>query len=358
LGLFRRFSTQRAGGTRSAPSTLWRRAVLATLDDDLERSESLLAAIAERDSGEFDAYLAIAKIHRKRGDIGRAISIHQTLVLRPDLHARHRMQAIAELGTDYRLGGFERRAIASYEEVLDHDRHHRDSLAALAELYAGDGRFAGALTMLRRRMRVEGRRDDAEEAALWLRWARAERADGRTDAARKRVRRALRRDPRNAAAQLLLGDLEAERGRYARALGPWNAALELDRSQATEIYSRLAAAHAELKSGADFEAALGKRIEDDPDDIPARVAIAKQLDASGKPDEAVSAIRRALDRSPRDLAAHVTLGRLLLARGQTMDSHKGYGELIEALESRSPESVRGALGRVVDGPEKNREKTS
>ena len=65
-----------------------------------------------------EAHLALGRLYRMRGEVGRAIRVHQNLLLRSDLAREHMQTALEDLAEDFRQGGFLQRAIASYEEVL------------------------------------------------------------------------------------------------------------------------------------------------------------------------------------------------------------------------------------------------
>ena len=112
-----------------------RQALLALLDRDFDAAEALIARALRSDSDDVEAYIALARLYRSRGEVGRALRIHQNLLLRTDLDARTRTEALAQLGSDFQQGGFLRRAIASFEEVLSRDRRHTGALRALGRLF-------------------------------------------------------------------------------------------------------------------------------------------------------------------------------------------------------------------------------
>jgi lipopolysaccharide biosynthesis regulator YciM len=307
--------------------------LLAAIEGDGQRVEQVLAQIVRANSNDIDAYLALARLYRERSEVGRAISIHQTLVLRSDLESEQRIFALGELAADFHAGGFHRRAIASYEEVLEHDRRSSRALGALVELLTETGEHARALVMLRRRARVEGRRDDRGEAALLVAMGVAKKNEGRSDMARKAAKRALRRDRECAAAYLLLGDLEAERGRNAKALVAWSKLAELDDAPAEEVYPRLEGAFASLGRSAEFEALLRARLAAIPSDCAARMALARHLAERGDADDGIAELRRVLDFEPSHAGAHLALGKLLLSLHREVDALKEYASLLTRLES-------------------------
>ncbi len=316
-----------------------RRALVAVLDRDLERAEGLLAGVVQQDSGELDVYLALARLFRERGEVGRAIHVHQNLLLRRDVGEAARFAALVGLADDFRAGGFLRRAISGYEEVLRERPDHPRALRALVRLLAGAHEPRRAIPLARRLARVEGREPGTAEAPLWAELAELERAQGRGDAARKALRRALRRDADCTRAWLALGEVESELGRPRKALAAWRRAVSLDRRAGPRAYPRLAATAAALGRSGDHEAWLRGLTDEQPDDLEARLALAQVLAARGAADEAEAALRAALERDPDALAPHLALGRLLLAEGRTEAAAKAHEELLGVLERRADAGI-------------------
>ena len=310
-------------------------ALLAVLARDLERAEAMLAETVRRDARAVLPYLALGRLYRVRGEIGRAIRIDQNLLLRSDLSREETLLALEDLAEDFRQGGFLQRAIASYEELLARDVRHRGALRALVSLLASVRDFPRAIDMARRlvRLRRPGDPDDGPgEVDLLVQSARAAQAEGRHSDARREVRRALRRDPRSIAAWILQGELEAERGRAQAALTAWAKVPALDRSRGPLVYARLEATYAALDRAREFETYLEELLRERPDDPHARFALARALAARGEIEEAVAGMRRLLERDPDDLAVRGALGRLFLAEQREGDAMKEYAELLDVLE--------------------------
>lgn len=326
------------GGTAREPrdaDAAFREALLAVLARDFERAEQCLARAASLDSSSVMPFIAIGRLFRARGEVGRAIQTHHNLLVRADLTPRERVDALAELAADFRQGGFLRRAVAGYEEVVAHDRSHREALGALTRLYADLRDFDRALEVARRHARLEGSDDRAVEVGLLVEQAEAARTEGRDRDARKALRKALRIDPGSARAWLALGEVEAEGGDNKKALEAWRRVPACDPRAAVLVYPRLASAYAALDRARDFEAFLAAFLERHPDDVPARLALARALAARGETGDALAEARRVLERNPDALEAHGVLGRVLLETEQPDEVAKGYAELLAALERRS-----------------------
>jgi len=302
------------------------------LDHDLDAAESILAGAVQSDSREVDGYLALASLYRQRGEIGRAIHLHQNLLLRRGLDADVRFHALVGLADDFREGGFLRRAIAAYEEVLAHQPRHARALRALVRLLVDAREPRRAIPLARRLARIEGQQASQLEATLWVDLAESERAEGRTQVARKALRRALRADPQSVRAWIALGLAEAELGNAKRALTAWRRVPEIDRRAGPNVYPRLAATFAALGRAREHEDFLHELLAGDAEDADARLALARALAARGATEDALAEVRRVLDREPEHLEAHAAQGRILLAEGREAEVAKAHEALLDVLD--------------------------
>jgi lipopolysaccharide biosynthesis regulator YciM len=258
--------------------------------------------------------------------------VHQNLLLRADLGQDARIESLAGLADDFREGGFARRAIAAYEEVLAHDSGHVAALRGLLGLLLGLGESERALSIHRRLARLEAPADPDAEVALLTRIAQALHEKGDTNGARKSLRRALRKNARFAPARMLLGELEAERGKNKAALAAWRQVALQGGAGAAGVYPRLASAFATQGKSEKYEGFLRDRVAERPDDCELRIALVRALAQRGAVDSAISEIRLLLETNPWDLNARIVLGELLLANGREGEAAKAYGELLEVLE--------------------------
>jgi lipopolysaccharide biosynthesis regulator YciM len=317
-----------------------RAALLAVLDRDYDEAEKMLLAAVRLDSKAVEPYLALARLLRTRGKIGRAIRIHQTLLLRLDPSSKYGCEALAGLAADFRQGGLLRRAIACYEELLSRDPKHLDALRTLLRLHGEVRNFERAIQVAKRLARLEGGDGARAEAELRVQMAETARAEGRSDDARRAVKQALRRDKQNVRAWIVLGDLEAERDRAKAALAAWAEVPAIDRRSGPQVYPQLEATYAALGRPREFEGLLRELLEEHPEDSGARLALARTLAARGDTDDAVAELRRILEGEPDDVEVRSTLGRLLLSEHRDSDATQEYAELLQVLERRG----LGAIG--------------
>jgi lipopolysaccharide biosynthesis regulator YciM len=159
-----------------------------------------------------------------------------------------------------------------------------------------------------------------------------EREEGRANSARKAAKTALRRNRQSAAANVLLGQLEADRGRDKSALAAWTLVPALDRARAVEVYPLIEAAYAATNRARDYEGFLRVLIENQPGDDGAALALAGYLSSRGDSDLALIELKRLLDRSPKNMSARAVLGRCLLAAGREDEVLSEYVSLLDLLE--------------------------
>lgn len=310
-----------------------RRALIAVLDGDLDAAEDWLGRVARRDSDAAGTFLALARLYRRRGELARALHLHQSLLLRKDLSREERRAAQRGLAEDYRVGGFLQRAEAAYQELLTEAPKDRIALRGMIQVLDQSGKPQSALPLSLRLARLEGESIDGLAADRWVSVARAEQRGGRVREARKAIQRALRRERDHAEAWQVLGGIEAELGRTRRALGAWRRAADLDAAVGEIVYPKLAATFAALGRAREFETFLERQIEAHPTRGGARIALARALGARGEVARGLDALAPLLHQKPSDLAAHVARGRLLLQAGDAGEFEKEYEALLEIVEA-------------------------
>lgn len=321
----------------------FRVALGALLEDDADRAEQALAAVVQEDSTQIEVYLALGQLYRRRGEVGRAIRIHQNLLLRNDLAPGHRERALRGLARDFRKGGFLQRAISAFEELRDRRPRDPEALAALARLRADVRDFDAAFAAHHRLVRATRQDGSAQEARLWFEQSEALASEGKSDAARRALGKCLRCDPGMGGAWFRLGELEAERGKHKKALAAWKKALAADRRAAARIYPRLESAWAALGRAREFEAELRAELAQRPDDADARIALARTLAARGEGEQALAELEALFERAPDRLDAHAARARILLGEGRDAEASKALAELLDVLERQGALVAREEL---------------
>ena len=309
-----------------------RRSLQAAIARDWDTAETWLERIVEADTDDLDAYHALARLYREQGAIGRAIRMHQNLLLRSGLDKTQRRATTLELARDFDAGGFAERAAAGYEEVLAEEPRHAEALTRLVALCDASNEWDRGLALVKRLRRIDRGRADEAECRMLLGQARAMIDAGEADAARTVLKRCLRRGGDRAEAHRLLGDLEAERGRDARAIQSWTRAVEADRALGPALFPKIEAGYAARGKPGDFAKWLERLAADLPEDPAVPLALARTLASRGEQAGATRLLASAVEAWPSSMALRVELGRRLLDAGSDGEALKAYRSLLEALD--------------------------
>ncbi|MBF0162052.1 MAG: tetratricopeptide repeat protein [Magnetococcales bacterium] len=215
------------GLVRHEEAAFYFRGISFLLSDEPDKAIEAFTQAVRINSETVEIYLSLGNLFRARGEVGRAIRIHQNIIARPDLSDANRTAALYALAEDYRQGGFLDRAVDSYRRVLGVDAHHRRALVGLQALHESEGRWDLALEVLRTLQRVSGQADPRREAHLLLRAGLEQQRDATKEEAPSPTPGVVDPAPFLAAIKVypgcveayrLLGEAEIEQGKYAAAI--------------------------------------------------------------------------------------------------------------------------------------------
>src|SRR3954463_1442439 len=77
-----------------------------------------LAKAASLDGDALEVHMILGNLYREKGQVGKAITVHQGLLQRPTLTKIEHAYVRLCLGLDYKRGGFVDRALEAFNEVL------------------------------------------------------------------------------------------------------------------------------------------------------------------------------------------------------------------------------------------------
>jgi lipopolysaccharide assembly protein B len=93
------------------------------LNEQPDKAIEVFIKMLEVDSETVETHLALGNLFRRRGEVDRAIRIHQNLIARPTLSRDERSVAMLELGMDYMSSGLFDRAENLFREVVESGSH-------------------------------------------------------------------------------------------------------------------------------------------------------------------------------------------------------------------------------------------
>jgi lipopolysaccharide biosynthesis regulator YciM len=286
---------------------------LVTNQPDLAIEELSKAATVDSDALEID--MILGNLYREKGQVGRAIQVHQGLLQRPKLKRLEHAYSLLCLGLDYKSGGFVDRAVEAFNEVLRLDSENEYALINLEKLHEEQHQWREAYEIRRRLARIGGRTTEARDNETLafleneLGLEALKQQDYKTAAARFGA--AIELGSGTVPAYLHLGDVHLHEGRPAEAAATWERGVAVAPERAYLAFERLEAVYATLGTPDRFPALCRRLIDAAPQDWRGRVALACHLTARRKPNEALDLLFEALVHNPHGLAVHQAIWRTL-----------------------------------------------
>lgn len=163
---------------------------------------------------------ALGGLFRRRGEIDRAIRMHQELVDREDLAEDLRVRALSDLGQDFLKAGLLDRAEAAFLKLRETGMREF-ALKQLLEIYQQEKDWEKAIDAARALPHADSTLMLREIANFHCEIAAGELARGRLESAQGELTRALEVNRQCIRANMLLGDALISRNEVRPALEAW-----------------------------------------------------------------------------------------------------------------------------------------
>ncbi|MEO6366306.1 MAG: lipopolysaccharide assembly protein LapB [Luteimonas sp.] len=239
----------RRGGERhsdsqvSKLSTTYFRGLNYLLNEQPDKAIELFLHIAELDKETFETQVALGHLFRKRGEVDRAIRLHQALVSRADLNDQQKVQALLALGEDYMRSGLLDRAETVFTELAQIDQRAPQALKHLIGIYQAERDWDKAIENATRFEAATGEPMGKLIAQFECELADRQRAAGDIDGARAAIARAYAADSNSVRAGMLEGRIEAELTNDAAAIRAFERAARHDPDYLPELLPTLLASY-------------------------------------------------------------------------------------------------------------------
>lgn len=188
------------------------------LNEQPDKAIDVFLKLAEVDGETAETHLALGALFRRRGEVDRAIRIHQNLVARETLSSAQRGYALYELGRDYMLAGLFDRAESLFQELVEQGLQDRRALRSLIEIYQAEKDWLRCLETADQLQRRSGSPMQTEIAHYHCELADECRRHGRRDDARAHLLDAQAIDPSCIRATMIQAQMEMEGGDASSAL--------------------------------------------------------------------------------------------------------------------------------------------
>jgi lipopolysaccharide biosynthesis regulator YciM len=216
------------------------------LNEEPDKAVDVFIKMLEVDSSTVETHLAVGKLFRRRGEVDRAIRIHQNLIARPQLDKNCREQSLFELGQDYLSAGVLDRAERIFLEVVAIRDYSAPALRALLDIYQQEKSWEKAIQAATKLGATTRKSMQPVIAHYHCELAEAAALKGQYEAAYQFLKQALEADGQCVRASLMLADVEISKGDYRAAMRNLKRIKDQDPNYLSEAIEALASCYEKL----------------------------------------------------------------------------------------------------------------
>lgn len=223
------------------------------LNEEQDKALEVFLRLMEIDSETIETHFALGGLFRRRGEVERAIRIHQNILARPSLEQSQRAVALLELAKDYMHAGLLDRAESLFWELVKQRTQTAEALGYLLTIYQRENEWQKAIEIARQLGGTKDKDTRPVIAHCYCEIAVSQQQEGAIDKAIVSLEKALSADPRSVRANILLGDLYFEQRDYAAAYRSYLKIFQLDEEFIPEVVDNVLACIANGVSEHEFD---------------------------------------------------------------------------------------------------------
>ncbi|WP_147198159.1 lipopolysaccharide assembly protein LapB [Pantoea sp. MBD-2R] len=292
------------------------------LSNQQDKAVDLFLEMLKEDSGAVEAHLTLGNLFRSRGEVDRAIRIHQALMESASLTYDQRLLAIQQLGRDYMAAGFYDRAEEMFSQLTDETDFRIGALQQLLIIHQATSDWPKAIEVAERLVKLGKDKQRMEIAHFYCELALQAMSSDDLDRAMGLLKKGESADRESARVSIMMGRIHMANGDYAKAVGMFERVIEQDKELVSETLEMLEACYAKLQQPTAWADYLKRCVEENTGAV-AELYLSDVIEHDEGGEVAQIYINRQLQRHPTMRVFH-----------RLMDYH-----LHEAEDGRAKESL-------------------
>jgi lipopolysaccharide assembly protein B len=267
------------------------------LNEQPDKAIEVFLQLAEFNRDTVETHLALGNLFRRRGEVDRAIRVHQHLIARPNLNNEEKTVALLELGEDYMRAGLLDRAETLFSDLVAMDAQVPSALKHLISIYQHEKDWNKAIDHARRMERITEDSQGPVIAQFCCELAEQARAAKNFSDAHTHLDHAFESQPECVRAYIVLGHLEAQQGNLEAATQAFERVATLDVDFVPEVLPPLLDCYARLQQMQRAERFLLDTMERSQGVSPV-IALAKLYETTRGESAAIEFLTRQLRQRP------------------------------------------------------------
>lgn len=301
------------------------------LSEQSDKAINLLVEMVDVDEDTVETHLILGSLFRRRGEVDRAIRIHQNIINRPNLSPDQSSTALLHLGLDYLKAGLLDRAEDVFSQLASSEVNQQEAFSYLAAVYEQEKEWRKAIDAVQQ---VDDMGDGRVTRLAHYHCELAERyvREDRPDLAAGEARQALHIDQDCIRAYIQLGDLHLNAGDQVQALTCFSSALERNHYFSALVLKHLYDYFVEHDSLDQMVRFVEGKVDINAD-AAARFFLIRSFSELGYGDQVEAMLRNELNR--REVSPYIIKSYLQMMQEKTKgEVSESFGSLERVLNSR------------------------
>lgn len=208
------------------------------LNEQPDKALEVFIDLVDVDTETVETHLVLGNMFRRRGEVDRAIRIHQNLIARPSLEAIDKSTALLELAKDYLKAGLLDRAESLLKDVIEIGMQTDEAYPLLLGLYEQEKEWSLAIETTKKLEKVKGQKMNRVTAHYYCELSEVALKKDENEA-KKLAKKALSYDKNCARASVLLGHIAMHEDNYKAAIKFYIAVAEQKPEYLPEVFMNL-----------------------------------------------------------------------------------------------------------------------
>ncbi len=234
------------------------------ISEQPDKAVDVFIKLLEVDSDTVEIHLALGHLFRRRGEVDRAIRIHQNLMARPQLDRRYHVQALFALGQDYLRAGVLDRAEQQFSTLVELGEEKQNSLCFLLRIYQQEKDWRKAIEIAKKLSHESEESTNRLIAQFYCELAEQEASQENITQALDYLQQAKTTDSHCVRANLMAGHLAQSAQHYQEAIVFYQQVRQQDIHFIPEIISPLCECYQQLDKEMELVEYLQKCLQDYP----------------------------------------------------------------------------------------------
>ncbi|WP_380178015.1 lipopolysaccharide assembly protein LapB [Kalamiella sp. sgz302252] len=232
------------------------------LSNQQDKAVDLFLDMLKEDSGTVEAHLTLGNLFRSRGEVDRAIRIHQALMESASLTYDQRLLAVQQLGRDYMAAGFYDRAEEMFSQLTDETDFRVGALQQLLLIHQATSDWPKAIEVAERLVKLGKEKQRMEIAHFYCELALQAMGSDDLDRAMGLLKKGESADRQSARVSIMMGRIHMAKGDYAKAVGFLQRVIEQDKELVSETLEMLETCYQQLQQPEAWASYLKRCVEE------------------------------------------------------------------------------------------------